>query len=183
MEIAIPNTPQHFRTAKLLLYLINVIIAVLIFFLALFVFAGIWVHVDPAVVEGFKDALADKPGQAPSISGLLTGGGIGGIIILAAYLYVAFVVRAIVKTTVNGNPFVDTNISRLRKTWIVIILAELVRMVAMGIVQESSVTGTTLESFGVETRLQAWILALFIAIMAEVFRIGLELRRDQELTV
>jgi len=180
--------PRHFRAARALNILINIIIAVLVILLAIFIIGGVWAHIDPNFGAELQDRLGDKPGTVPTISGLLAGGGLGGIIILSSYLYVALVVRAIVKTTVHGNPFVSENISRLRKTWIVIILAEIVRMIAMGVVQRSTAEnsladGNALEGFGVETSYQAWFLAFFIAIMAEVFRIGLELRRDQELTV
>ncbi len=106
-------------------------------------------------------------------------GGLAG-----AYLYVAFVVRAIVKTTVKGNPFVMENVSRLRITWVVIVLAEIFRMVLSTFIKpDISNCACAGELSNVEIPLQPWILALFIAIMAEVFRIGLELKRDQELTV
>lgn len=132
---------------------------------------------------GLQKSAGSQIGGIPSITGLMAGGILGGIIILSAYLYVAFVVRAIVKTTVAGNPFVSENISRLRKTWIVIITAEIIRIIA-SIFMNSTISAQSGElAADTEFRMQAWVLALFIAIMAEVFRIGLELRRDQELTV
>lgn len=176
------NTSQYFRAAKTLNILINIVIAMLLLFLILFIIVGVLAHFDP----GFEDVLkeSDKSGMVTSVGGLMAGGILGGSIILAAYLYVAFVVRAIVKTTVRGNPFVSENISRLRKTWIIIALAEIVRMLASIIFNNGAANSVSSETvIGVEIRLQAWILVLFIAIMAEVFRIGLELRRDQELTV
>ena len=102
----------------------------------------------------------------------------------AAYLYVALVVKAIIKTTLVGDPFVEANISRLRKTWIVIALVEIFRMFFMGLLPGAhEQTNAALNSFSMDTRLSAWFLVFVIAAMAEVFRIGLELRRDQELTV
>ena len=170
---------SYFRTARFLYILINVIIGVLFLLLALFVVAGVMALMDPNVVNNFPEQFSDQHGVKANTASILAGGGMGGIIILAAYLYVAFVVRSIVKTTVNGNPFVTANISRLRKTWIIIIVAEIVRIIATAIIK----SGSTGKSVEVETSYQAWFLAFFIAIMAEVFRIGLELRRDQELTV
>lgn len=102
----------------------------------------------------------------------------------AAYLYVAFVVRAIVKSTFIGDPFVEANISRLRKTWIVIALVEIFQMFIMSRLPGAPANpDVALNSFSVNTQLSAWFLVFVIAAMAEVFRIGLELRRDQELTV
>jgi len=170
---------SYFRTARLLNILINVIIGVLFLLLAMFIAAGVMTHMDPSIANDVPDELNSQTGISASASSIFTGGIAGGIIIISAYLYVAFVVRAIVKTTVNGNPFVSANISRLRKTWIVIVLAEIVRMIATAIIK----SGETGGEMKIEISYQAWFLAFFIAIMAEVFRIGLELRRDQELTV
>lgn len=173
------NNTSYFRTARFLYILINVIIGVLFLLLALFAVAGIMALMDPGVAETVPGQFNEQHGVKANAASIIAGGGMGGVIILSAYLYVAFVVRSIVKTTVNGNPFVTANISRLRKTWIIIIVAEIVRMIATAIIK----SGADGETAGIETSYQAWFLAFFIAIMAEVFRIGLELRRDQELTV
>ena len=147
----------------------------------MFLYVGIQAHLDPNLIDDAQRTAEDMLGKSLSTHGFMAGGVLGGIIILISYLYVAFVVRAIVKTTVNGNPFVTENISRLRKTWIIIILAEIVRIIAIGIFDQNDTSSA--EGMGLELSYQAWFLAFFIAIMAEVFRIGLELRRDQELTV
>jgi len=178
-----PQTPQAVRAAKFLNVLINIIIGCLLLFLTLIIMIVVWVHFDPSLQQTTMDTLGSKPGEVPTFGALLMGGGLGTIIILIAYIYIAFVVKGIVKTTIDGNPFVTSNISRLRKTWVIIVVAEIVRMIAFGVVSESGSNGTSLDGFDIETNLQAWFLAFVIAIMAEVFRIGLELRRDQELTV
>lgn len=93
-------------------------------------------------------------------------------IVVLGYFFVARCLRGIVKTTLQGNPFVESNISRLRFTWIILVLVELFRLYI-----------TAPGSAFPETHLSVWFLIFVIAVMAEVFRIGLELKRDQELTV
>lgn len=137
--------------------------------------------------EGWREAFMAKleatGGEMPSIHSLALSPLIAAIM-AAAYLYVALVVKAIVRTTLQGDPFVETNISRLRKTWIVIAMVEIFRMIVMGMLPGAPHhSEAALTSFSLDTRLSAWFLVFVIAAMAEVFRIGLELRRDQELTV
>ncbi len=164
------------KSARFLNIALNVVIA----FLAV---ALLLMLILPLFGEGVVEAIEDKNGRAPSLPIVNLSGSVGGSLIAAAYLYVAFVVKKIVRTTLDGNPFVEANISRLRTTWVVIALVEIIRMVAMGFIDKSSQTGTGLEGFTLKTSLTAWFLVFVIATMAEVFRIGLELRRDQELTV
>lgn len=167
MELKTP----HIRAARILKVLINVIIVVLaIFVIVMLVAAGL-------ILSG-SSIFDQLEGQVNWVDFLLLGG------LAGAYLYVAFVVRAIVQTTVKGNPFVMENVSRLRITWIIIVLAEIFRIVLSALIKSDlSNCSCSPNLSNIEMPLQAWILALFIAIMAEVFRIGLELRRDQELTV
>ncbi len=134
----------------------------------------------------FKDMVIEELGktnQTVPTTSALSSAFAGGAVIAGAYLYVALVVKKIVKTTLDGNPFVEANISRLRKTWIVIACVEIFRIFITGFISNSSASETALDSFSMETRLSAWFLVFVIAIMAEVFRVGLELKRDQELTV
>lgn len=160
-----------FRRARILNILINLVIAVIAAFLVLVLVAAVSMYMKSDVGE----SLQDKLGPLDLIF---------AAILACAYLFVAFIVRAIVKTTITGNPFVEENVSRLRLTWIIIALAEIVRMVLTTFINADSVSECVADSQLIgEVRLQVWILALFIAIMAEVFRLGLELRRDQELTV
>jgi hypothetical protein len=162
---------------------LNVVIGLLIALLVLLLLGVFLIQVDPQAKQDALSALESTGGDVPALPMLTIGGGIGAIIMASAYLYVAFVIKKIVKTTLNGNPFVDANISRLRTTWVVIALVEIFRMILMGFITSSGKDGTALEGFSVETNLSAWFLVFVIAAMAEVFRIGLELRRDQELTV
>lgn len=153
------------RTARFLNIALNIVIAVLILFLMAVILM-------PIVGEEVAEGLKNRNGTAPSLFALNMSGSIGGGLILIAYLFAALVVKKIVKTTIDGNPFVPENISRLRRTWIIIALAEILRSAVSFIVYDK-----------IDIPLSSWFLVFVIAIMAEIFRIGLELKRDQELTV
>lgn len=99
----------------------------------------------------------------------------GGAVIGAMWFFVLNILRKVVKTLLDGDPFVPENISRLRLMWIVIALAEILRII---IVNLSTVGEVTLD-----IRPGTWFVVFVIAALAEVFRHGAELRRDAELTI
>jgi len=181
MSKTLPASPM--RIAKIL----NIILVIIIACLALGAMAFLVFAVAMQFPNGFRDsaiaAIQSQGGEMPGTKGLVVFP-LTAAILAGAYLYVAIVVRAIVKTTLDGDPFVETNISRLRKTWIVIALAEIFRMLVMNYMPAApDQAGAALNNFALDTRLSVWFLVFVIAAMAEVFRIGLELRRDQEFTV
>ena len=99
----------------------------------------------------------------------------GGAVIGAMWFFVLNILRKVVTTLLGGDPFVPENISRLRLMWIVIALAEVLRII---IVNLSTVGEVTLD-----LRPGTWFVVFVIAALAEVFRHGAELRRDAELTI
>ena len=99
----------------------------------------------------------------------------GCALIGTMWFFVLNILRKIVKTLLEGDPFVPENISRLRLMWIVIALAEVLRII---IVNLSTVGEVTLD-----LRPGTWFVVFVIAALAEVFRHGAELRRDAELTI
>ena len=178
------NAPKSpLRAARFLNAALNVIIFILVLILAIMIMGVVVMHLDPDARSSAMDALSSTGGSVPDLPVLTIWGGLGSALIAAAYIYVALVIKRIVRTTLDGNPFVDENISRLRKTWIVIALVEIFRMFVMSYISSSESGGSALEGFSIETNLSAWFLVFVIAAMAEVFRIGLEIKRDQELTV
>ncbi len=162
------------KTARVLNIALNIVIAILaLCFLVMLIL--------PFFGEDVAQTIKDKNGEAPSLFALNIGGAIGGSLIAAAYLYVALVIRKIVRTTLDGNPFVEENISRLRLTWMIIAGVEILKAIASSFMKSSAKTdGAHIE---IDLNITAWFLVFVIAIMAEVFRVGLELKRDQELTV
>lgn len=105
-----------------------------------------------------------------------------GAIIVAAYICVVRLMGKIVKTLQAGDPFVPENISRLRKIWMIIAGAEIFRMATKLIVASSEALGSD-EGVVLDIRVITWFLVFIIAALAEVFRHGTELRRDQEFTI
>lgn len=175
------NSPP--TIARVLNAFLIVIIVILVVGIVAMLGTSLLLQFSNGMSEDLLAKLEATGGEMPSASGLALNSLIAAII-AGAYLYVALVVRAIIKTTFYGDPFVEANISRLRKTWIIIALAEVFRMIVMGMLPGApGHTDVALNNFSVDTRLSAWFLVFVIAAMAEVFRIGLELRRDQELTV
>ncbi len=106
-------------------------------------------------------------------------------LITAAYGYVLFILRKIVKTLLAGDPFVPENISRLRLVWIVLAVFELFRMVIHMVlsVDINALNVISVDNPTLDIRLGTWFLVFVIAALAEVFRHGAVMRRDQELTV
>lgn len=97
-------------------------------------------------------------------------------IIVTGYFFVVSLLRKIVKTVLEGEPFSEDNISRLRRIWIIIAATEIMRMIISLMTHGG-------EIMLIEIRLGAWFLVFVIATLAEVFRHGVELRRDQEFTI
>lgn len=103
----------------------------------------------------------------------------------AGYMFVVNVLRKIVGTLTAGDPFVPENISRLRSVWIALAVFELFRMISRTVLAVEIDALHVTESTGatIDIRLGTWFLVFVIAALAEVFRHGAVLRRDQELTV
>ena len=100
---------------------------------------------------------------------------LGSALIGAMWFFVLNILRQIVKTLLEGDPFVPENISRLRLMWIVIALAEILRIVTMNL--------STVGEMTLDLRPGTWFVVFVVAALAEVFRHGAELRRDAELTI
>jgi len=103
----------------------------------------------------------------------------GGAIVAGAWLFVLKILRKVVQTVIDGDPFVPENISRLRRIWVIIAAAEIFRMVIHGM---SSLQGNG-GSADIDIRIGTWFLVFVIATLSEAFRYGAEMRREQELTI
>lgn len=156
---------------------LNVLIVIAMVFIAisviLLVCFGIILMTDNSISADLMQKLAESgKGMADK---MYSASFFGGAVIGAMWFFVLTILRKVVKTLLNGDPFVPENISRLRLMWIVIALAEILRIV---IVNLSTVGEVTLD-----LRPGTWFVVFVIAALAEVFRHGAELRRDAELTI
>jgi len=100
---------------------------------------------------------------------------LGSAVIGGMWFYVLSILRKVVKTLLEGDPFVPGNISRLRLIWIIIALAEILRIITMNL--------STIGEVTLDLRPGTWFVVFVVAALAEVFRHGAELRRDAELTI
>jgi len=99
----------------------------------------------------------------------------GGALVAAVWLFVLSILRKIVGTLLQGDPFVIANISRLRNIWIIIALSEIIRIIVVNISSSGEMV--------TDIRIGTIFLVFVIAALSEVFRHGAELRRDAELTI
>ncbi len=102
-------------------------------------------------------------------------------IIAAAFFFIARLLKNLLKTLLDGDPFVPENIDRLRKIWIILALTEAFRMVARPMIAVMDPSDTM--NFDLDIRFTSWFLVFVIATVAEVFRYGAALRQEQKLTI
>ena len=169
---------QNTKIAQLFHVILKIASAILGFVvISMLLLAGVMMV--PGLGEGFMaDYVAEGGIDIGSTTGLALAY-FGTAIIAAAYFIVVRILIKIVKTLLSGDPFVPANISRLRSIWIIIALAEGLRM-ALRIIASLSGEGSDVT---VNISPGTWFLVFVIAALAEVFRHGAELRRDAELTV
>ena len=132
------------------------------------------------VPNGLQDQLyssVNETNPAPSTSamGLVFG---SGAIVAIAWFFVLKILRKVVSTVLADAPFVTENISRLRRIWVIIAAAEVFRMAVHFF---ASLQGSG--EGNIDISIGTWFSVFIIATLAEAFRYGAELRRDQELTI
>ena len=154
---------------------LNVLIVIAMVFIGismmLFLGSSILLMTDNGVSAELA-AKIEESGMKPHLSSLTL---LGSAIIGSMWIFVLNILRKVVKTLLGGDPFVPENISRLRLMWIVIALAEVLRIIIVNMSTAGEVT--------LDLRPGTWFVVFVIAALAEVFRHGAELRRDAELTI
>lgn len=162
---------------------LSVLLRVGLVLLALAVALGVLMCVVMLVPNGFRTEILNDLGGAAS-SGTLAVAGLSAAVIAGCWFIVLRMLRYVVGTVIEGDPFVPENINRLRWIWVVIAGSEIFRMVIVlfsGIaVNSASVTSA---ENGLDIRIGTWFFIFVIAALSEAFRVGAEMRRDQELTI
>ncbi len=103
--------------------------------------------------------------------------------------YILFLIRKIVMTVYNGNPFVRENAKRMRIVAIVIVFAPLLldilsRFAVSSLLQGRSFPGLVLTYRGFGEQNYTLIpFGLLLFVISEVFRIGVTLKEESDLTV
>ncbi len=106
---------------------------------------------------------------------------------VALLLVVIHLLRKIFATLAAGSPFVAANASRIRLIgWIVIVaefVEQLLEILGQRIVMASFTTeGVTLR-WDIDLSFSTIFWGFVLLVLAEVFRLGVEMREDQEFTV
>lgn len=156
---------------------LNVLLRVAMIFMTLAVFLlvsfGIILTTENSISADILNTLSETNSEIVTQKASLAF--FGSAVVAMIWLFVLSVLRKIVRTLLNGDPFIPENISRLRLIWIVIALSEIVRIIIVNITGDGEMV--------MDIRPATWFLVFVIAALAEVFRHGAELRRDAELTI
>ena len=134
-----------------------------------------------------KEAKADALIQAPAPTGLLIPVKLMRFGMFGVIIWVLFLLRQIVRTVGKGNPFVPDNGKRLRWIGLSILAVTffdfihdilLNLFITPRLIFESIVTQSTL-SLSIEDLLSAMV----IIVIGEAFRIGAEMKKEQDLMI
>ena len=110
------------------------------------------------------------------------------MIIAGAFGYVILITRKIISSVLEGNPFQKINSVRLRIIGIILITVPIVLQIASRIVLNSiSIVGTKginsfSSSYGTYSS-AGFVFGLLFLVIAEVFRVGVLMKEEQDLTV
>lgn len=166
------------RSSVFLRRLITVLWYVSWVFLAAFIIIFICSALATAGVEPLKSQLfSDISPTTSLVSSLIM------IVSAGAFLIILKQLRQICQTLIMGDPFVPENAQRLRKIWIAVAIAEILRL-ASGIFLSKLISNETINTeLTLDLRVFVWFLVLALIILSEVFREGARLRQEQKLTV
>ena len=136
--------------------------------------------------------LGDLSGQLLFLNppiGLQIYSGLYTVIIWSVLSYIIFLMRKIIWTTMQGNPFIKDNGSRLRIIAILIINVPLVlnfmqSRIIYSLIQTIKIENVIITHSGNREMFYVFLgVGLFFLILSEVFRIGTSLKEENELTV
>lgn len=164
------------RMARMLRAVVSVMQFLMVFFAALLFIAAALTAFTSSFQNEFKDyaAISAETGRFFITLTFL----IAGVVALS-WFFVLRLLSKVVDTLIAGDPFVVSNISRLRLMWIVIAFTEVFRIL-MNFYASSEFSS---DGDGWEIRIGTWFLVFVIATLAEAFRHGAKMRQEQELTI
>ena len=167
---------SNHRIAKSLRFIIFLGRFILAIAAILIIIAAIWMMFSESLQEQLHMSIGGEDRPSRYILPIMC---LGMAVIAGAWFWVLHMLSKVVDTLIAGDPFVPANINRLRRMWVVIALTEVFRMAIVSF-PILSVSGED-EAFPI--RIGTWFLVFVIATLAEAFRYGAALRRDQELTI
>ena len=112
---------------------------------------------------------------------------------LALYLLILVKLKGFFSTLKHGNPFIYENAKRIRLMGIIILIAELLRVLKdfsvvvylKNIITSSTVNVFTLpfEFYWEYLRLDLIFIGILVIILSEIFRLGAKIQEEQKLTI
>lgn len=167
---------SNHRIAKMLRFILFLGRFILAIAAILIVIAAIWMMFSDNLQQQLHTSIGGETKPNRYILPVMC---LGMAVIAGAWFWVLHMLNKVVDTLIAGDPFVPENINRLRRMWIVIALTEVFRMIIVSFPLLSVPDND--EAFPI--RIGTWFLVFVIATLAEAFRYGAALRRDQELTI
>ena len=161
------------HVARRLAVILRVAIIFVVIAVILLLGSAMVLMTDNSVSQSLVEKISETGSNATPMSSAIIC--VGSAIVAAIWLFVLFIVRKIVRTLLDGDPFIVENISRVRLMWILVAVSEIVRMIFMNISMRHEIV--------LDIRPGTWFAVFVMAALAEVFRHGAELRRDAELTI
>lgn len=111
------------------------------------------------------------------------------IISLVAFTFIVHRLRLIFATLIAGDPFVPQNAGHLRLIAIALIIYQVIRYTAQGVVNllisvlGPASPGDPVMATQFTLNLSVWFAVLVLFVLSEVFREGTRLREEQKLTI
>ena len=137
--------------------------------------AAIFAHHNGGSIDALNISVTDGTDSLPA----LIAGLIGGLIVIPAIIYVCILLRRILATLADGDPFVPENATRLSRVAATIAVTQLLR-IAVALVVGFSFDRA---SFGFNFDLIPWASVAALFILSQVFREGTRLRDEEKMTI
>lgn len=137
--------------------------------------AAIYAHHNGGSIDALNISVTDATDSLPA----LIAGLIGGLIVIPAIIYVCVLLRRILATLADGDPFVPENANRLSRVAATIAVTQLLR-IAVALVVGFSFDKAKI-GFNLDLIPWASVAALFI--LSQVFREGTRLRDEEKMTI
>ena len=107
---------------------------------------------------------------------------LGLIIMLPFLVYICVLLRKILNTLAEGDPFLPENAPRLTRIAISVAILEIIRNFVGFLLIAIDVVDTE-ESFQFSINLSAWVAVAVLVILSQVFREGARLREEEKMTI
>jgi membrane protein YdbS with pleckstrin-like domain len=137
--------------------------------------AAIFAHHHGGTIDAMNISVMDGTDSLPA----LIAGLIGGMVVIPAIIYICVLMRRILATLAEGDPFVPENAMRLTRVAATIAVTQLLR-IAVALVIGLSFDHTKV---GFSFDLIAWASVAALFILSQVFREGTRLRDEEKMTI